>query len=131
MAIPILMFEPLDLPPDIHIILDDTYNYYIFNKINESKSTYFTILQKDTLECYLLENFNITNIKVFEHIKYDGYHINNFLWKISDCKYDKRYIKLEIIERLRSIHNENDLLNLREYIRNISINGTSDIEEGC
>jgi hypothetical protein len=129
MAIPLLIFEPLDLPPDIHIILDDNYNYYIFNKITETKSTFFTIQQNDKLECYLLDNFNITNIKVFEHIKYIGNNINTFLWKISDCKYDKRYIKLEIIERLRSIHDETDLLNLREIIRNIKIDGASDIEE--
>ena len=131
MAIPLLIFEPLDLPPDIHIILHDSNDYYIFNKTNEINSTFFSIQKNDNLECYLLDNLNITNVKVFEHIKYVGNNINEYLWKISDCRYDKRYIKLEIIERLRCIHNENDLSNILQIIRNIRIDESSDIEDVC
>jgi hypothetical protein len=43
MTTPLLIFEPLDLPPDIHIVLDDSNQNYIFNKQSGTNSIYFSI----------------------------------------------------------------------------------------
>jgi hypothetical protein len=128
MALPLLIFEPLDLPPDINIILNDDINNYIFHKMNGEKSIYFTIQknEKSGLESVLLDNFKKTNYKLFEHIHYNGNNVNLYLWKISDCNYERRFLKLEIIERLRLCRDESDLKNILEFIRQIPIEIQSD-----
>ena len=129
MTIPLLIFEPLDLPPDIHIVLHDNCHYYAFNKQNGINSISFYIQKNTNLECYLLDNLKKTNIKVFDNIEYHGSNVNDFLWKISENKYEKRYTKLEIIERLRLITKEIDLKNILEFIRKVPIDGTYEKDE--
>ena len=44
--------------------------------------------------------------------------INDYLWKISNEKYNLRYIKLEIIERIRSIDDHLQLKRLLDFLKN-------------
>ena len=131
MSTPLLIFEPLDLPPDIRIVLNDDFKYYVFNKNICDELIYFTVEKKENafMESIILEKYEKTENKLFEHIQYDGYNVNEYLWKISDYNYERRFLKLEIIERLRCCNNENDLKNILEYIRQIPIETPSDGED--
>jgi hypothetical protein len=131
MSIPILIFEPMDLPPDIIIIINDTCSFYVFNKITGNNSVYFTIEQSSNslMESKELTDLKKTDITLFESVCYHGNNINEYLWKISDCNYGTRYIKLEIIERLRCCNNPNELKKILMYIRQIPIDTISDGED--
>lgn len=130
MSIPLLIFEPLDLPPDISIVLNDNFKYYIFNKNICEELIYFTVEKNNALmESIILEKYEKTENKLFENIQYDGYNVNEYLWKISNYNYECRFLKLEIIERLRCCNNQIDLQKILEYIRQIPIETPSDGEE--
>ena len=111
MSIPILIFEPIDLPPDINIIVNDSCSYYV---LMESKK--LTDLQK-------------TDVILFQSVLYYGNNVNEYLWKISDCNYSTRYLKLEIIERLRCCNNQTEFKKILMYIRQIPIETPSDGED--
>lgn len=131
MSIPILIFEPIDLPPDIKIVVNDTCSFYVFNKIREDNSVYFTIEQSSNslMESKELIDFKKTGVTLFEKVGYYGNNVNEYLWKISDCNYGTRYLKLEIIERLRCCNNPNEIKKILTYIRQIPIDTQSDGED--
>ena len=131
MSIPILIFEPMDLPPDIKIIVNDTCSFYVFNKITDDNSVYFTIEQSPNLlmESKELIDLKKTGVILFETVYYYGNNVNEYLWKISDCNYRTRYLKLEIIERLRCCNNPNEIKKILTFIRQIPIDTQSDGED--
>jgi hypothetical protein len=131
MSIPILIFEPIDLPSDIKIIVNDTCSFYVFNKITADSSVYFTIEQSSSslMESKELNDFKKTGVVLFETVCYYGNNVNEYLWKISDCNYVTRYLKLEIIERLRCCNNPNEIKKILTYIRQIPIDTQSDGED--
>jgi hypothetical protein len=131
MSIPILIFEPMDLPPDIKIIVNDTCSFYVFNKITDDNSVYFTIEQSPNvlMESKELIDLKKTGVILFETVCYYGNNVNEYLWKISDCNYRTRYLKLEIIERLRCCNNPNEIKKILTFIRQIPIDTQSDGED--
>jgi hypothetical protein len=132
MSIPILIFEPIDLPPDIKIIVNDTCSFYVFTKITADNTIYFTIEQSSNslMESKeLTTDFKKTGVILFKTVYYLGNNVNEYLWKISDCNYGTRYSKLEIIERLRCCNNPNDIKKILMYIRQIPIDTQSDGED--
>ena len=131
MSIPILIFEPIDLPPDINIIVNDSCSYYVFHKIISNVSVYFTIEQLPNLlmESKKLTDLQKTDVILFQSVLYYGNNVNEYLWKISDCNYSTRYLKLEIIERLRCCNNQTEFKKILMYIRQIPIETPSDGED--
>ena len=131
MSIPILIFEPIDLPPDIKIVVNDTCSFYVFNKITADNSVYFTIEQSQNslMESKELNDFKKTGVILFETMCYYGNNVNEYLWKISDCNYGTRYYKLEIIERLRCCSSPNEIKKILTFIRQIPIDTQIDGEE--
>ena len=70
-----------------------------------------------------------TGVILFETVYYYGNNVNEYLWKISDCNYRTRYLKLEIIERLRCCNNPNEIKKILTFIRQIPIDTQSDGED--
>ena len=109
-------FDTLDIPSDIEFSLDEKNVYYIFHDIRNN--IYFRIIiDNNTLTrciCSQDGTINKTIISQDDNIC----DINDYLWKISNEKYNLRYIKLEIIERIRSIDDHLQLKRLLDFLKN-------------
>ena len=109
-------FDTLDIPSDIRVSLDDKNNYYIFHDLKNN--TFFRILIDNNILRRYSCNYDGTLIKnaiVYDEIIGD---INDYLWKISSEKYSLRYIKLEIIERIRNIDDNTQFKRLLDFLKN-------------
>jgi len=109
-------FDTLDIPCDIEFSLDEKNLYYIFHDIRNN--IYFRLLiDNNTFKrciCSQDGTMNKTIISQEDNIC----DINDYLWKISNEKYNLRYIKLEIIERIRSIDDNLQLKRLLDFLKN-------------
>ena len=127
MSIPIPLFQPIDITPDISMILNDQ-NYYIFGKENEeNEKMYFTVeyeIDKNQLVAFLVDTSYVkTSTLLFEHVHFYGNNVNEYLWRISSSGYSNRFIKLEIIERIRSYTDIAQLNRLISFLKdNMSSN---------
>jgi hypothetical protein len=127
MSIPIPLFQPIDIPPDISMILNDQ-NYYIFCKENEeNEKMYFTVeyeIDKNQMVSFLVDaSYVKTSTLLFEHVYFYGNNVNEYLWRISSSGYNNRFIKLEIIERIRSYTDISQLNRLNSFLKdNMSSN---------
>jgi hypothetical protein len=127
----IIPFQPLDLPSDIHIVIAPDFPYYIFHKINPSY--YFRVYIEEIIEPS--QNVPKTIIRAFKCDKNGKtdknkdteiipsskqnnsiLNLNTFIWSISDIPYSHRYIKKEVIERLRGITTNDKLIEINELI---------------
>ena len=124
------IFEPLDMPPDIIYQKNDLEDHYIFTKnISSDNSLKFIItinVENKKLECYEYLNNTISTNRIFNYIEYDRNNINDLLWKISDYNYSFRYMRLEIIERLRKINEENSYKDIIDFLKNFNKDYISD-----
>lgn len=124
------IFEPLDMPPDIIYQKNDLEDHYIFTKnISSDNSLKFIItinVENKKLECYEYLNNTISTNRIFNYIEYDRNNINDLLWKISDYNYSFRYMRLEIIERLRKINEENSYKDIIDFLKNFNKEYISD-----
>jgi len=124
------IFEPLDMPPDIIYQKNDLEDFYIFTKkISSDNSLKFIItinVENQKLECYEYLNNTISTNRIFNYIEYDRNNINDLLWKISDYNYSFRYMRLEIIERLRKINEENSYKDIIDFLKNFNKDYISD-----
>ena len=126
MSIPIPLFQPLDLPQDISMILNDL-NYYIFCKDdNHNQKIYFTVeldTTKNQMVSYQVENYKKTTALLFETIQFYGTNLNDYLWRISNSGYNHRFLKLEIIERIRILNDVSQMQKLICFLKeNMSSN---------
>ena len=119
------VFETLDVPPDITL---QGYNYrghhreYFFCKRQHPKPVYFKILFSADRESYVCietdEKGFYNGAEVFADICSPTLaSMNDLLWRISDCPYEMRFLKLELMERLRLIDTERDMEHVLEYIK--------------
>ena len=109
-------FDTLDIPSDIQLSLHDTNNYYIFHDLNNN--TYFRIIiQANTIKRVSCNHDGtlIHNSIVFDDIIGD---LNDYIWKLSTEKYILRYNKLEIIERIRNIDDNQQIKKLLDFLKN-------------
>jgi len=124
MSIPLPLFQPIDLPLDINLVLNDQ-NYYIFSKEHENDKIFFTIellSQTNQLTCLKVDNnFKKTSVVLFEDINYSGNNVNDYLWRLSNTGYNNRFFKLEIIERLRHCTEYSQLQKLLLFLRDIPV----------
>ena len=68
---------------------------------------YFTVeyeIEKNQLVSFLVDasSYVKTSTLLFESVHFYGNNVNEYLWRISSSGYTNRFIKLEIIERIRS-----------------------------
>ena len=127
----IIPFQPLDLPTDIQIISAPDFPYYIFHKMNPSY--YFRIYIEEIIDNE--QNILKTLIRAFKCDKNGKtdknkdselipqsqsmniiLNINTFIWSLSDIPYSHRYIKKEIIERLRGITTNDKLVEINDSL---------------
>lgn len=127
----IIPFQPLDLPADIQIVIAPDFPYYIFHKLNPSY--YFRVYIEEITD--ISRNVPNTTIKAFKCDKNGKtdknkdteiiplskqnnsiLNLNTFIWSISDIPYSHRYIKKEIIERLRGITTNDKLIEINDLI---------------
>lgn len=127
----IIPFQPLDLPTDIQIISAPDFPYYIFHKMNPSY--YFRIYIEEIIDNE--QNIPKTIIRAFKCDKNGKtdknkdselipqsqsmniiLNINTFIWTLSDIPYSHRYIKKEIIERLRGITTNDKLVEINDSL---------------
>ena len=109
-------FDTLDIPSDIQLSLDDKNKYYIFHDLKSN--TFFRILvENNTLRRYPCSHDGtlIKNAIAYDEINGD---INDYMWKISSEKYSLRYVKLEIIERIRNIDDTAQVKRLLDFLKN-------------
>jgi len=111
----VIKFDTLDIPDDIKLTLHDCNLYYIFYDINED--IYFRLF----IENNLLTRYNCNESGTLKQssamIIHNEFDINNYLWSISNQKYNMRFIKLELIERLRNINDINQIKKIIEYLK--------------
>ena len=125
------LFEPLDLPPDIHILINNSSDTYVFQK----GDLFFIIGQEEeegsTFIFFVCDNNGKTNgDRVFEDIYPNKtQNINDLLWKISDYPYNRRFLRLEMIERMRHIKNEQDLDDIISFLKKYNINQNGNITD--
>jgi hypothetical protein len=109
-------FDTLDVPMDIQVSLDDKNNFHIFHDLKNN--TFFRIITDNNT----LKRFPCTHdgTLIKNSIVYDDIIgcINDYLWKISSEKYSLRYIKLEIIERIRNIDDHVQIKRLLDFLKN-------------
>jgi len=122
------VFETLDVPPDIVL---QGYNYrghrreYLFCKrhyIHTLKQIYFKIhyaVDRDTYVCIETDEKGFyCGAEIFTDICNPTMtSMNDLLWRISDCPYEMRFLKLEIMERLRLIDTERDMEHVLDYMK--------------
>jgi hypothetical protein len=109
-------FDTLDIPSDIQLSLHDTNNYYIFHDLNNN--TYFRIIiQANTIKRV---SCNHDGTLIHNSIVYDDIigDLNDYIWKLSTEKYILRYNKLEIIERIRNIDDNQQIKKLLDFLKN-------------
>lgn len=109
-------FEPLDLPPDISYEFCPNQNIFIFTK----KEVSFVIQinpKNSQLECYHYVDTIISSERIFVDIEYSDFNVNELLWKISDCQYSTRFLKLEVIERVRQLSLDNQISDINDYLK--------------
>jgi hypothetical protein len=140
----IIPFQPLDLPPDIQIVIAPDFPYYIFHKLNPSY--YFRIYIEEIID-------NVKNIPqiIGRAFKCDKngkteknkdseiippfqqnssiINVNTFIWSLSDIPYSQRHIKKEVIERLRGITINDKLIELNELIIKVTKSHKSTTED--
>ncbi len=108
-------FDTLDIPSDIELSLDDTNNYYIFHDLNNNM--FFRIV----IHANNLKRFSCNHDGTLIHnsIIYDDIigDINDYIWKLSTEKYSLRYNKLEIIERIRNIDDNQQIKKLLDFLK--------------
>lgn len=141
----IIPFQPLDLPTDIQIISAPDFPYYIFHKMNPSY--YFRIYIEEIIDNE--QNIPKTIIRAFKCDKNGKtdknkdselipqsqsmniiLNINTFIWSLSDIPYSHRYIKKEIIERLRGITTNDKLVEINDLlIKTTKSHNSLNIEE--
>ena len=109
-------FDTLDIPCDIEFSLDEKNLYYIFHDIRNN--IYFRLLiDNNTLKrCICSQDGTINKTIICQEDNISD--INDYLWKISNEKYNLRYIKLEVIERIRSIDDNLQLKRLLDFLKN-------------
>jgi len=107
-------FETLDIPSDIGLYMDDKNNNYIFHDIKNN--VFFRILIVDnTLKRFsCMQDGTIINSIVHNDIIEN---INDYIWKISSDKYNSRYYKLEIIERIRNIEDNLQIKKTLDFLK--------------
>ena len=127
----IIPFQPLDLPTDIQIVSAPDFPYYIFHKMNPSY--YFRIyieeiidneqnIPKKTLRAFKCDKNGKTDKNKDSEIIPPSQsmnmilNVNTFIWTLSDIPYSHRYIKKEIIERLRGITTNDRLTEINDLI---------------
>jgi len=122
MSIPLPLFQPIDLPLDINLVLNDQ-NYYIFCKEHENEKIFFTIElnQPNQMVCFKVENYKKTSVVLFEQVVYCGNNVNDYLWRLSNTGYNNRFFKLEIIERMRHCTEYSQLQKLLLFLRDIPV----------
>lgn len=140
----IIPFQPLDLPADIQIVISPDFQYYIFHKSNPSY--YFRIYIEEIIDN--TRNIPKTIIRAFKcdkngkteknkdsEIIPSSLHnnsiinLNTFIWSISDIHYSHRYIKKEVIERLRCITTSEKLIEINELLIKATKSHKSNMEE--
>ena len=116
----VIKFDTLDIPDDIKISLHDCNLYYIFYDMTED--IHFRLF----IENNLLTRYNCNEYGILKQsssiIINNELDVNNYLWSISTQKYNIRFIKLELIERLRNI---NDVNQIKKIIEHLKINYVS------
>lgn len=127
----IITFQPLDLPSDIQIVSAPDFPYCIFHKTNPSY--YFRIYIEEITDNE--QNVTKTIVRAFKCDKNGKtdknkdseiipqsqsmnmiLNVNTFIWTLSDIPYSQRYIKKEIIERLRGITTNDKLTEINDLI---------------
>jgi len=119
----IIKFDTLDIPNDIKITLHDCNLYYIFYDINDD--IYFRLFVENNLLKRHNCNENGTLLSTTPLFVNSDLDVNNYLWSISKEKYNVRFIKLELIERLRNIDDIYQIKKITEYLKN-NFNTTED-----
>jgi len=109
-------FDTLDIPIDIQVSQDEKSSYYIFHDIKNNN--YFRIIVDNSI----LKRYNCSQdgTIIKSAITYEDtiHNVNDYLWKISSEKYNLRYSKLEIIERIRNIDDNQQIKRLLEFLKN-------------
>jgi hypothetical protein len=127
----IIPFQSLDLPSDIQIVSAPDFPYYVFHKMNPSY--YFRIFIEEIIDNQ--QNVSKTILRAFKCDKNGKtdknkdseiipqsqqmnmiLNVNTFIWTLSDIPYSHRFIKKEIIERLRGITTNDKLIEINELI---------------
>jgi len=140
----IIPFQPLDLPADIQIVTAPDFPYYIFHKLNPSY--YFKIYIEEIIDT--TRNMPKTVIRAFKCDKNGKteknkdneiipplqqnssiINVNTFIWYMSDIPYSHRYIKNEIIERLRGITSNDKLSEINDLIIKTTTSHKSNTED--
>lgn len=115
------IFQPLDLPPDISYEISDCGNFYIFtkNRADNSRQQFIISMNNLTnkLECYDFIDKEISQNRIFLSLEYEKNNMNELLWKISEYNYSFRYLRLELIERVRKITNEHNIKDVLECLK--------------
>lgn len=123
------IFEPLDIPPDIQYEISSTHDFYIFTK-KSVDNTFVKFIFQINPETKLIECIdNDTKFRIYDDIEISGNNVNDFLWKISDCNYSERYLRLEVIERIRRIKSANSNRDIIDYIKKYNYEFLSDSDE--
>ena len=126
----IIPFQPLDLPSDIQIVTSPDFPYYIFHKLNPSY--YFRIYieeivdkQQTVIRAFKCDkNGRNKDSEIILPIPQNNsiININTFIWYLSDISYSQRYIKKEVIERLRGVITNDKLIEINDLIKNATKN---------
>jgi len=109
-------FDTLDIPPDIEIISYPEAPYFIFhNMINNS---YFRIIIQNEK---IIHRICCSNGTLIEMNNINNHHIigdiNQYLWNLSNEKYNLRFTKLELIERIRKLHDDSQIKKVVDYLK--------------
>jgi hypothetical protein len=123
----ILKFDTLDLPPDIELISHPETNYFVFHKLTYDlrNDSYFRlqIFGNSVTKCKCDMFGEIGTIEgeqdkeIIDNFIETYGDINHYLWKLSNEKYNIRFIKMELIERIRKITDVNHLKKIIEYLK--------------
>jgi hypothetical protein len=126
----IIPFQPLDLPSDIQIVTSPDFPYYIFHKLNPSY--YFRIYieeivdkQQTVIRAFKCDkNGKNKDSEIILPIPQNNsiINVNTFIWYLSDISYSQRYIKKEVIERLRGVITNDKLIEINDLIKNATKN---------
>lgn len=122
-----LIFQSLDVPPDISVVIGESNPFYIFQKKQGKDIIYFRIFKHfdsiKSLECDRKGEI-LNDTKLFNDVEFQGFNLNDYLWKVTECTYFDRFKQLEIIERIRNLKNELDQESLLIFLQKLNDNNS-------
>jgi len=136
MSASIHIFETMDIPPDILLQGYDYHGHrhnYLFCKVHAShpsKPIYFRIMystERDVYICIETDERGFYNgMEIFCDITRDeSLSMNDILWRISEYSYDIRFLKWELMERIRLLDTATDMESILEIVKQYYRNDVS------